>query len=414
MKALILAAGKGERFWPLTENNPKPLLPVANKPLLEKTIEALVYSGIRNIVVLVRYQQEKIRETLGNGKRLGCEIEYAVQRRLGGTADAVASVSGDFRGESSFLVVYGDNYYGKEGVRRFVKESSRKKESMSMAVAQVTDASQFGSVKTKARKVVSIQEKKGDHKPGTVNAGLYLLDNSIFDLAKKTPKSERGEYELTDSLTFLIRNGKQLHAFSFRPNGWTGITYPWDLLDANRLAMESEKRRIAGKIEANVNIKGSIVVEEGTVVKSGTYIEGPVHIGKECVIGPNAYLRAFTCTGNRVKIGAGCEVKNSIVMDDTKVPHISYVGDSVLGKACSLGAGTITANLRFDEKPVKSKVKNAWVDSNRKKFGTIMGDNARTGINVSIFPGVKIGSDSWIGPGTVLVHDVPSGSRVRS
>ncbi len=413
MKALILAAGKGERFWPLTENNPKPLLPLANKPLLETTIEALVYSGIRDIIVLVRYQQEKIRETLGNGKRLGCEIKYAVQRRLGGTADAVASVHNDFRGESSFLVAYGDNYYRKEDVKRFVTESSRKRIGMCMGIAHVADASQFGSVKTKVRQVVSIHEKTGDHKPGTVNAGLYLLDNTIFDLARKTPKSERGEYELTDSLTFLIQNGKPLHAFSFRPNGWIGITYPWDLLEANRLAMESEKPRKAGKIEANVHIKGSVVVEEETVVKSGTYIEGPVHIGKECVIGPNAYLRSFTCTGNRVKIGAGCEVKNSIVMDDAKIPHLSYVGDSILGKACSLGAGTITANLRFDEKTVKSKVKTTWVDSNRKKLGTIVGDNVRTGINVSIFPGVKIGPDSWIGPGVVLVHDVPTSSRVK-
>jgi bifunctional UDP-N-acetylglucosamine pyrophosphorylase/glucosamine-1-phosphate N-acetyltransferase len=148
-------------------------------------------------------------------------------------------------------------------------------------------------------------------------------------------------------------------------------------------------------------------------VKSGSYIEGPVYVGEGAVVGPNAYLRPGTSLGKGAKVGAGCEVKNSIVHDDAKIPHLCYVGDSVLGKGVSLGAGTITANLKFNDSHVESRVKREMVDSGQRKLGAILGDGAKTGINVSIFPGVKIGADAWIGPGAIVRADVPSSSRVR-
>ena len=115
-----------------------------------------------------------------------------------------------------------------------------------------------------------------------------------------------------------------------------------------------------------------------------------------------------------MKVGAGCEIKNSIVMKNTKIPHLSYVGDSILGEGCSLGAGTITANLRFDEAQIKSKLRGSLVNSGRKKLGAIFGDGSRTGINVSTFPGVKIGRGAWIGPGAIVDHDVPSNARYKA
>jgi bifunctional UDP-N-acetylglucosamine pyrophosphorylase/glucosamine-1-phosphate N-acetyltransferase len=95
-------------------------------------------------------------------------------------------------------------------------------------------------------------------------------------------------------------------------------------------------------------------------------------------------------------------------MNGTKIPHLSYVGDSVIGEDCNLGAGTITANIRFDERPLRMRVKGRMQETGRRKIGTIMGDRVQTGINTSILPGVRIGSDSWIGPGLVLTKDVPS------
>jgi bifunctional UDP-N-acetylglucosamine pyrophosphorylase/glucosamine-1-phosphate N-acetyltransferase len=148
-------------------------------------------------------------------------------------------------------------------------------------------------------------------------------------------------------------------------------------------------------------------------VKSGSYIEGPVYVGEGAVVGPNAYLRPGTSLGKRAKVGAGCEVKNSIVMDDARIPHLCYIGDSVLGNGATLGAGTITANLKFNNSNVESRVKGKRVDSGQRKLGAFFGDGAKTGINVSIFPGVKIGADAWIGPGAIVKTDVPSKARLR-
>ena len=166
-------------------------------------------------------------------------------------------------------------------------------------------------------------------------------------------------------------------------------------------------------MEDGVHTRGPVIIAKGAVVKSGSYLEGPVLVGEGSVVGPSSYLRPYTSLGQNVKVGAGCEVKNSVIMDNAKIPHLSYVGDSIIGEDSSLGAGTITANLRFDEAHVSSRIKGLVLDSGRKKLGAILGDNVRTGINVSIFPGVKIGAGAWIGPGTIVREDVLSGARMR-
>jgi bifunctional UDP-N-acetylglucosamine pyrophosphorylase/glucosamine-1-phosphate N-acetyltransferase len=240
------------------------------------------------------------------------------------------------------------------------------------------------------------------------------MDQSIFPAIRKTKRSIRGELELTDAVRILIKEGTQVHPYPLGSRRWLGISYPWDMLEANQWILESEKSVSRGTIERGVHLSGSVVLEEGSVVKAGSYLEGPVHVGKSCHIGPNSYLRPYSTLGDDVKVGAGCEVKNSIVMRNTRIPHLSYVGDSILGEACSLGAGTITANLRFDEAEIKSKVRGSWVSSGRKKLGAILGDGVRTGIGVSIFPGVKIGRGAWIGPGAIVDRDVPSSARYKA
>ena len=410
MRAAILAAGKGERLWPLTEKNPKHLLPIAGDPLLERTLRGLVKAGIREIVMVVQFEAEKIESFLGDGKWLGASITYVRQKRLGGTADAVRTIEKEFQSDDHFLVVYGDNYYDQRALDKFVKSSGS--QDLSIGAALVEDPSRFGTLEIKKGNVVSIREKIAGPKAGVVNAGIYVLDSSIFSAITKTRKSQRGEFELTDSLTMMIGQGSRLRAVHFDKKEWVGITYPWDLLQANRSALDSDEEVRDGEAEVGVHLKGSVTMMKGSVVKSGSYVEGPVFIGEDAVIGPNAYLRPGTSLGKETKVGAGCEVKNSIVMDDAKIPHLSYVGDSILGAGVSLGAGTITANLKFNDSQVLSKVKGRMVDSGHRKLGAIFGDGAKTGINASIFPGVKIGADAWIGPGAVVRADVPSGARV--
>jgi UDP-N-acetylglucosamine diphosphorylase / glucose-1-phosphate thymidylyltransferase / UDP-N-acetylgalactosamine diphosphorylase / glucosamine-1-phosphate N-acetyltransferase / galactosamine-1-phosphate N-acetyltransferase len=411
LKAVVLAAGKGERLWPLTETRPKPLLPIANKPILQHTVETLVAAGIRQLILVISYKGEMVREKLGDGSSFNCELEYVKQKSPRGTADAVATAGSMLRGEDRFVVVYGDDYYEKQAVKDFVAKAEQN-EGVTICTAKVEDASQFGTVEASNGRVTRIREKISRQEPGLVNAGLYLMTSSIFSSIKKTTRSKRGEFELTDSLRILIDQEVPVDSQILGDGRWLGISFPWDLLDANqRSVMAQETKLIQGRVEDGAHIEGPVVVEEGSVIKGGSRIEGPVHIGKDCEIGPNAYLRPFTSLGQDVKVGAACEVKNSIVMAKSKIPHLSYVGDSVIGEGCSLGAGTITANLRFDEAVVKSKVRGVTVSSGRRKLGAILGDGVRTGINVSIFPGVKVGPESWLGPSAILKKDLPSGAR---
>ena len=410
---VVLAAGRGERLWPLTEDTPKPLLPIANKPILERTLEALASAGIRQIILVMGFRNEKIRARLGRGKAIGSEIRYVNQKTPKGTADALGTCSKELQGEDTFLVVYGDDYYDTSVPRTFLAKARRNK-GITIGTANVQDSSSFGRIQSRRGLVTEIREKASKAEPGSVNAGIYLMDQSIFSAIRKTKRSIRGELELTDALRILIGDGVAVHAQDLGSRRWMGISYPWDLLEANQWAVESERPVSKGTVEKGVHVRGSAVLEEGSVVKAGSYLEGPVHVGKRCHIGPNAYLRPYSSLGDDVKVGAGCEIKNSIVMKNTKIPHLSYVGDSILGEGCSLGAGTITANLRFDEAQIKSTLRGSWVGSGRKKLGAIFGDGAKTGINVSTFPGVKIGRGAWIGPGAIVGHDVPSNARYKA
>jgi len=179
LKAVVLAAGKGERLWPLTETRPKPLLPIANKPIIQHTLEALVEAGIRQVVLVIGYKGEVVRKRFGDGGSFKCEIEYVRQRTPRGTADAVATTRAKLEDEDHFVVVYGDDYYENQAVKDFLAGAGQN-EGITLATAKVDDASQFGVVEARNGRVTRIREKPLRKEPGLVNAGLYLMTSSVF------------------------------------------------------------------------------------------------------------------------------------------------------------------------------------------------------------------------------------------
>jgi bifunctional UDP-N-acetylglucosamine pyrophosphorylase/glucosamine-1-phosphate N-acetyltransferase len=178
---------------------------------------------------------------------------------------------------------------------------------------------------------------------------------------------------------------------------WLDLSYPWDLLPANEALLADIKAQNLGEVEENVVIRGMVNIGKNTVVRSGSYIVGPVIIGEDCEIGPNCFIRPATSIGDRCHIGSAVEVKNSIVMKNSKIPHHNYVGDSIIGEQCNFGAGTKIANLRLD----KNNITAAGIDTKRHKLGAIIGDRVETGINACINVGTMIGNDTHIGPGAV-------------
>ncbi|HDI12481.1 MAG: glucose-1-phosphate thymidylyltransferase [Hadesarchaea archaeon] len=408
MKAVVLAAGLGKRMRPLTFTKPKFLLPVAGKPALDHVFALLKNAGINEVGIVVGFGKEQIMDRYGDGSKLGLKLEYLHQRELLGTANAVLMAE-DFVGGERFVVMNGDILVDQESLNRILKSheefSSNGDFGGIMGTIEVDEPEQFGIVFMEGKKVVEIVEKPKRIKSRVANAGIYLFDPVIFDAIRKTKRSKRGEYELTVSMQILVDQGKAIYTSPL--NLWADIGRPWDLLVANEYFLRGQRGEIHGKVEVGANVEDNVYVGDGSIIRSGSYIRGPTYIGKNCDIGPNCFIRPSTSIGNNVRIGNAVEVKNSIVMDDTNIGHLSYVGDSVIGNNCNLGAGTTIANLRLDEKPVKMKIGGKVIDSGRRKLGTIIADNVKTGINCTINVGVKIGPNSAIGPGAVVYKDVP-------
>jgi len=410
LKAVVLAAGEGSRIWPLAEHRPKHLLPVSGKPILSHILLALAENGIRDILVVVGFKSDLIRSSLGDGSRYGLHIEYLDQKRWTGTASALMTAY-ERMGKERFLAIYGDLLVNTSTIQTVIEKAEDT--ARVIGVVRLPKPSEYGIVKLQADRVVRILEKpERGLSAGWVNTGIYVLDEAVFEAIQKTKASKRREYELTSSLQQIIDDGKELKAAIITRTDWMDIGRPWDLLEANERALITLQHRMKGTVEQGCVLRGPIWLEENASIKSGSYVEGPTYIGPGSRIGPNARIRPSTSIGENVVIGTSCEIKNSVIMNGTKVPHLSYVGDSVVSEGCNLGAGTITANIRFDGAPIQMRIKGKIQDSERRKIGTIMGEQVQTGINVSIMPGVRIGSNSWIGPGTLVAKDIPSRSNV--
>lgn len=407
LDVLILAAGEGTRMRPLTANIPKPLLPVAGKPFLEHTILALRDSGLKDIRILIGWKDHKIQEYFGDGTKFGVNISYLEQEKRLGTAHAVGMAKGKIRND--FLCINGDVVMNSMQIKQVTSFFMEKGENI-MMTTKVDNPSIYGIVESdSSSRVRRIIEKPKNFIGNLANAGVYVFKPEIFDTIDKTQQSPRGEYEITDSLQILADMNR---VYAYVAENCIDVTHPWDILTANEYLMKTVKTRIDGTLDKNVTIKGEVIIGKGTIVRSGTYIIGPVIVGEHSEIGPNCLIRPSTCIGNNCKVGNACEVKNTIIMDDTHVPHLNYVGDSVIGERCNLGAGTKVANLRFDDRPISATHGGRTLSTGRRKLGVIMGDDVQTGINSSIDAGTIIGENTLIGPGAFVRGTIAPNSRI--
>jgi bifunctional UDP-N-acetylglucosamine pyrophosphorylase/glucosamine-1-phosphate N-acetyltransferase len=381
---------------PLTENRPKPMIPIAGKPILEHIISK-IEDFVDNIYLIVKYKKEIIINHFKNHPK----ITFIEQKEIDGTGYAVLMAKNYINDD--FLVINGDIIFDDD-----LKDIINYKNAI--ALTEVDNPENFGVVVLDdENNIIELQEKPKNPKSNLINAGIYKFEKDIFDILENLKPSDRGEVELTDAIKELIKDrtikGIKLNGY------WNDIGRPWDLLDANAHLLKDIKTDIRGKIGKNVVIEGNVIIEEGAEIKHNTVIEGPAIIKSGAIVGPLAYIRPNTVLMENTGVGNSSEVKSSIIMKNTKVPHLSYVGDSIIGENCNIACNTITANLRFDYKPVKVNIKGKIVKSVRK-LGVIMGDNVKTGVQVSFMPGVKIGSNCWIGANCLIDKDVQSNSFV--
>lgn len=395
MKAVILAAGKGTRMRPLTRDIPKPLLPVAGKPIIQHNID-IFQEEVDEILVVAGYKIEQFEDYFSDNEK----VRIIEQEKAEGTANAALQVKEHVDGKT--MILNGDDIYGEELEQAIQRESA-------MLSAQSPNPQNYGVLEIEDGKIVDIQEKPDNPASNFVNTGFYVVQPEFFELLERVEKSERGEYEITDALDSYINEQK---VDIVETKKWLPCSYPWQLVDASEVLIKDVGRKIDGEIAESATIKGDVKIEENAEIRENSVIEGPTIIKENCEVGPNAYIRPGTVLEENVKIG-NSEVKNSVVRKNSNIPHFNYVGDSYLGKNVNLGAGAKTANLRNDDKIVEMMVKGDLMETDRKKMGAIIGSEVSIGMNTAIKPGRKVGYQSLTDAQEKISEDLPDNTVLK-
>jgi glucose-1-phosphate thymidylyltransferase len=353
MKGLILSGGRGTRLRPLTYTSAKQLVPVANKPVLFYGIEALAEAGIREIGIVVGDTQAEIRAAVGDGSAWGVSVTYIEQAAPLGLAHAVL-IAEPFIQREPFVMYLGDNLLNK-GIKPFVDRFVCERPAAQILLAHVPDPQMFGVAELCGGKVVRLVEKPKQPTSDLALVGVYMFSPDVFESVRRIRPSFRNELEITDAIQDLIDRG--LVVTPHIVDGWWKDTGKLeDMLEANRLILDTLVRRIEGEVDADSRIEGKVVVEAGAVIERSV-VRGPAIIGARARI-KHAYVGPFTSIMNDVEI-RDAEIEHSIVLEGSQLSDLtSRVEDSLIGK-----------NVRIYRLPVKPSA-----------YRFMLGDNSEVGI----------------------------------
>jgi bifunctional UDP-N-acetylglucosamine pyrophosphorylase/glucosamine-1-phosphate N-acetyltransferase len=398
-QAVILAAGECSRFWPYNDNH-KSLFKIAGRPLICHTMSSLVKLGIKDIIV-VQGPKKLVEKELEQYPVKGAKISYVVQPDPSSTGDAVYQARNLIKGP--FFVLGGH----KADLLDYLPDFLRKfKGRVVLSGVKTNTPWEFGMVKFKGKEVVEIVEnpKEGEEPSDIKTSEIYIFPKEIIDCLGRV---EEKEDKLIDAINLLIK--KDGADIIISKKNLITLKYPWDAFSSlNDLERFLEPKKIIGTgavIGKNVVIKGKVFIGKDTIIGDNTVIQGPCYIGDGCKIGVNNLLRGPVNLENNVQTGAFFEIKHSIVQEGTHF-HSGYLGDSIIGRDCRFGAGFITANRRIDRGNIKSVVKDNKIDTGFTSLGAIVGNKTSFGIHAGTMPGVIIGSNSLIGPGTLVFKNI--------
>ena len=383
MQAVILAAGEGKRVRPLTRSRPKAMIPVANRPIIEYVIDALLKNGIRDIIVVVGYRKEQVTRFLN---QLDIPIEVVVQEKQLGTAHALQCAESKIKGD--FLLLPGDNYIDPQSIARIKGVPN------AMLVKEHSNPSNFGVVLLQDGLVTSIVEKP-EHSPSfMVSTGIYSLNKDFFSCI-------RGN-DMTDAIASIVETGGHIQAIP--ADDWQDAIFAWDLLKMNRRLLGNLPSGKEGTVSRQTTIQGSVRIGKGSTIGPNTVITGPAVIGNDCIIGPNCCIDPNTSIGSRVTLEPFTCIGNTLVMDDTIIGSHSRVMDTVIGERCRLADHTST-NKATGLLDIEGLVI-------RSEFGAILGDNVNSG-QFSIYKNSIIGNNAVVESGnSMLSRIIPDGSLV--
>ncbi|MFH0817095.1 MAG: bifunctional sugar-1-phosphate nucleotidylyltransferase/acetyltransferase [Candidatus Micrarchaeota archaeon] len=403
MKAVVLAAGEGKRLRPLTYTKPKCMIEIAGKPILWHVLQTLKSGGIKEATIVVKYMKELVTGYFGDGKTIGMKLDYVEQGDGYGTG--AAFLCAEKRVDDTFFGMAGDIISDASSVKALLKAQDGE---VTVGLTPVEAPKHYGIAEMKGKKITSFEEKPEHPKGNLANGSMYVFDTSVFKFIGQMKASPRGEFEITDVIARLAKEGKATGVKL--PGYWLDMGMPWHLFEANEYLLGEMKISKRGKIE-NTTVKGKLIMEEGARIFD-SYVEGTVYVGKNAVVGPHAYLRGTTSIGDDCSISDSTTIKNSILFNHVNAKHLAYIGDSIVGERTNFGAGTQIANFRFDEKEIGVEIASGKVNTTRRKLGAIIGDGTKFGVLSCVMPGLLIGDGCWIGSGVVVTKNIPRKTKV--
>lgn len=394
-EAVILAAGEGNRLRPFTEDAPKVMLPIANKPLLKYVVESLHKNGVNNIIMVVGYKKESIMSYFGEGSAYGVTIQYVTQEKQLGTGHALLQAK-ELIMNDEFLVLPGDNIIDEKSISNLIKTSSP-----ALIVEESNIPSKYGVIEMKKNIVKRLVEKPPTTESNIISTGIYKFKKNIFEIIEECVKE--GKNNLTDAIHHLLKKEK---IYGIRGSGkWRDAVYPWNLIDINADALKEINAETSGKIERNVVIRGKVIIGKDTIIHPNSYIKGPIIIGEGCEIGPHACIFPSTSIGNNVVIHPFTEIRNAMIMNGVSIGSNSLIHNSIIGKGTKISShfSTISGNAIIEMGDEFHKV---------NRIGCFIGGGCVIGAQVITEAGTIVGRECIINSQKIIGKKIPSMSRV--
>jgi len=326
MKALVLAGGSGTRLRPITHTYAKQLVPVANKPVLFYGLEAIRDTGITEVGIVVGDTEPAIRSAVGSGQAFGLEMTYIRQSAPRGLAHAVLEAR-EFLGEDDFVMYLGDNFI-VGGITALVDEFRAARPDAHIMLTPVPDPRQFGVAELDdAGQLIGLEEKPRHPKSDLALVGVYLFTPAVHEAVAHLTLSRRGELEITEAIQWLVRHGRKVTS-TVISGYWKDTGNVTDMLEVNRIVLESAERAVAGQVDAASELIGRVVVEAGATV-TGSRIVGPAIVGSGARV-TGSYVGPFTSVAPGCVI-ADSEIEYSIVLEGASIRGVRRIEASLIG-----------------------------------------------------------------------------------
>jgi NDP-sugar pyrophosphorylase family protein len=410
IKAVFLCGGRGKRMFPIAED--KFLLDFLGKPLLEHQVEAACQAGLSDFVIIGNPENiNRIKQITGGIG--GIRVDLALQKESLGIADALKSAEPFLEGR--LLVINPNDVFSASAYTKIIAEAERSTASSYILGYQVEKYFPGGYLEVDSRnELLHIVEKPnpGEEPSNLVNILIHYHNKSkeLLRYVETVQTTKDDVYEC--AIDSMVKAGHKIKIIPYS-DFWAPIKYPWHIFKVMEYFLDNAQPHIApsARIAEKASIEGKVILSDNVRVLENAVIRGPVYIGANSIIGNSALVRDYSHIGSDSVIGYSTEVKHSYIGDNCWF-HSNYIGDSIVDDDCSLGAGTVLANFRLDEGNIRMKVGDNMVDTGHDKLGGIVGRGCRIGVNASLMPGVRVGTDSVVGPQVCLHHDLAANKMV--